>query len=109
MLHMLSKTLIKSLLTLVMCLLLGSIPVCAQIKNESKGEHKHMRKKFLKESDEIDTQYNDSHLDLSSYNFRKGEPGRLRNSKKKKQVQVESVNTGNTKRFLFWKRKEKQN
>ncbi|MFD2513163.1 hypothetical protein ACFSRY_04750 [Pontibacter locisalis] len=90
-----------------MLLLTASSPALAQITYESKVHHKHLRKQFLKQAENTVTQYKDTHLDVSSYNFKKGEPGRTRVKSEKYQY-GEGTAPEKKKRFFFWKKKEKK-
>lgn len=105
MLNLALKYLVKCLFVLLLCLTF--LPAQAQISYESKGVHKQLRKKFLKQANYVDAEYKDSHLDMSTYNFKKGESGRFAETKNRKRVQNKR-NANIKKGFLFWKKESEQ-
>jgi hypothetical protein len=95
----------KKGVALILLSILAAAPAFAQINYESKGHHKQLRKQFVKEANTVEVQYKDTHLDISSYNFKKGEPGRSRVWSDKYDY-TEGTAPDKKKRFLF-KRKPK--
>ncbi|WP_439880576.1 hypothetical protein ACSX1A_15650 [Pontibacter sp. MBLB2868] len=96
----------KRFVLLLVALLIATAPAFAQISYETYSHHKQLRKQFLKQADTTVSPYKDTHLDVSSYNFKKGEPGRTRVERRRYQKSREKDNP--KKRLFFWKKKEKR-
>ncbi|MFD2246963.1 hypothetical protein [Pontibacter ruber] len=50
----------------------------AQISYKAVDQHNHLKRQSLKEADKTDVAYKDTHLNTSTYTFKKGEAGRKR-------------------------------
>lgn len=93
-------------LFVILCCIVAS-PAFAQISYESRAYHKHLRKQFIKQADTTVSPYKDTHLDISSYNFKRGEPGRTR-IRSEKYEYGDGTAPVKKKRFLFWKKKTRK-
>ncbi|WP_299817708.1 hypothetical protein [uncultured Pontibacter sp.] len=99
----------KWLSSLLVTLVLAASPALAQIDQKSENDHKHERKKFLKEANKEEAQYKDTHLNVNTYTFKVGEVGRKR-AKKDERAQYQFNDAGEpvVKKRLFSKKKKKQ-
>jgi hypothetical protein len=104
------STFTKHLFSLLVVLLLATVPALAQINQKSVSEHKQQRKKFLKQAAKADTKYKDSHLNIDSHTFKIGESGRRRvNRDDRANYQFnESGQPLKKQRFLFLRKKKQR-
>jgi hypothetical protein len=98
----------KLLFSLLVLLLLVTGPIQAQIDQKSVSEHRQQRKKFLKQAANVDSKYNDTHLNVDSHTFKIGESGRRRVRRDDRATYQFNENGQPLKkqRFLFLRRKK---
>ncbi|MFB9863265.1 hypothetical protein EFA69_04335 [Rufibacter immobilis] len=80
-------------------------PVAAQTEFVSRKQHKREVRNSIKAAKKVETDFNESHLNISAYNLRDGESGRkLKKQKKKNAMPISEDGTAVTKPKLFPKR-----
>jgi lipopolysaccharide export LptBFGC system permease protein LptF len=80
-------------------------PAAAQTAYTTAGKQKRELRSSLKEAKRIETDYNESHLNVDAYNHKRGENGRkLKKSKKKDLMPIQEDGTAVMKPKLFSKK-----
>ncbi|GGK83886.1 hypothetical protein ACD591_13745 [Rufibacter glacialis] len=77
--------------TVFLCACLGLVlgvfqPASAQTAHTTPGQQKRELRHSLKEAKKLETDFNESHLNVDAYNHRKGETGRKLKKRKKKDL-----------------------
>ncbi|WP_205503531.1 hypothetical protein [Rufibacter psychrotolerans] len=86
-------------------LLLTAAPAAAQTAYKTRAEHKREVRQSIKAARQIKTDYSESHLDVSAYNFRGGESGRKQKKvRKKEQMLINEDGTAVIKPRVFPKK-----
>ena len=75
-----SKTM-KVTLCLALLLLIGAMPGYAQISFKAHEKHGQEMRKSLKEAEQVELAYKETHLNTSAYTFKKGAVARKRTKK----------------------------
>ncbi len=76
------QTFTKCIASLGVIMLCGLIPAEAQIKNQSTEKHKREQRRFLKEAENTESEYKETHLNTEAYTFKQGEAARKRAKKR---------------------------
>ncbi|RNI23482.1 hypothetical protein [Rufibacter latericius] len=80
-------------------------PATAQTSFTTQSQQKREVRNSLKEAKKVESAYSESHLDVSAYNFRKGESGRkLKKKKKRDQMPISEDGSAVIKPKVFSKK-----
>ncbi|WP_242693439.1 hypothetical protein [Sabulibacter ruber] len=91
-----------SFLTVVFLAVLMAQPVAAQTEYLTPGQQKREVRHSVKEAKKMKTDFSESHLDVSAYNFKMGESGRkLKKRKKREQMPINEDGSAVVKPKLF--------
>ena len=68
---------------LAIMLFFSTTPATAQISKKSADKHRKEQRRFLREADKADARYKDTHLDVNTDTYKKGEvpPGKIRSGR----------------------------
>jgi hypothetical protein len=106
----------KCLVVVAGLLLLAACPAMAQISYKTVDKHEQLKRQSLREANQVDATYKDTHLNMEAYSLKKGESGksdarplsqRFRPINAPDKDQLQQTPSKREKKFRLFRKKEK--
>ncbi|MCJ8166083.1 hypothetical protein MKJ04_14645 [Pontibacter sp. E15-1] len=96
---------VKPLLSLAL-LLLAALPGYGQISFDAREKHEQKMRKSLKEAEQVEYTYKETHLNTSAYTFKKGAAARKRRKQDRRATYQFDENGKPARKILFFKKRK---